>query len=1701
MYKLQIIIFYSILLAGSLWDRVSNAQISDQFRSDWYNEEMEWFTFVTIKDGIYEIDIQELINKGFPDDTVPEEEMKLFVKGREIPIQIVKNNPGNLTTGDKIRFYGERQKGKDELWAYGGKKEFQSSNYFSLFTDSNYYWLTWSPANSLRYTDLTGPISGTFFDGFRDTVHVEADIDDSRRNYIGYESQAEISFYTESEGMYMFDLDLTGRQSQDVTFTADIHDIVLVDSTVNITARLSSQSNGSRTGRIDLFHNKNGSIAYHTLNEVSWSGKGGRVVSASVSPVRLVNYENMDIRFRYINNNQGSSINNTHLVLFDWYEVSYFRGFNLKNNESQFHFSLRPDGLKTVRLENIGREIEIHIYEPKTGAYFESVTDTNKQASFYDSRASGSPLKYVMVKSNNFLSVTSMRKYEQKENLISTNHEGEFLIITRDIFSDVAWEYAEYRSSKSQISTKVIDAEDIWNQFGYGSPRPIALQRFLKYAFYNWKTPPKYVFIIADARIQNRYTDIKSWEIPGFGYPVSDSWFTMNFTGYGDWFQRISIGRLTARTPSEVTAYLSKVVQYEINPIEYGRWQKRVTLLSGGFDNVERQTLLNHNLQYGQIANQSLIGADTVIVAKRSNQPLDESSRQDLSNIINSGTFILHFFGHSSPESWDLLTDNPDAFQNEGRSTIVLSLGCYSGLYTTQSSRVISEEFVFAPNAAVAFVGGSGQGQVSSLSAYARFFYESMFSGDYKLLGDVEKEARLNLARRNPSSISDYDLALILNTNIFGDPSVRLALPTQPDYRFDYNPLTIDPDPTNISDSTFTVNIRVRNLGIKPQSNVDVTFTQLRPELGTRTFSEVLSPVATTSILKFPVDIKPEDAGEHQFNFTIDQTNSLAEYDEFNNSYSAAHVIFSTSVDVILPENGGVYNKRNPEFIVSTPTAFDGENIIIELHDNEDYNLILADTVITSNVINIRWKPNIQLDSGREYFWRARVDRPDEVNWNNAYFLVDTTSTGNWWQQQNRSFITNTFSNNLGWDGQIFTFDRVNLQIRTSTINWALANQPNYYNYPASTFVNGEQMGRLAISFFMLVINGTTGAVLNGVDSQGIPRGQHYDVHPGIFTNTDARTKTQFINDLNAITPGNYVVLRVRNFRLISPITPLFSGSNDPLLEALRKVGAFKAVGGLDGNSTPQLTTPDGYILFGKKFAKQDDYNPEEVSEYIERNGILEADTTYSFFTSEGDMTSPVIGPVKAWKEVYANSDLIDQTGKLVIDVYGITQRNGIPKRIRALNPSGINDIVSALIDDIDAKQYPYLQLKARFSNPSRKTPQLKEWRVKFEPLPELALDPFSASVETDTIEVGYPYEFNIRVRNIGLIDVDTVVVNYENLFFDNSGNLQSLSIKKDTIRNIEWFDKPIQRAPVTSRKSSVSIPTTGKLGRHQIIARFDDSFVDQLRYNNIYIQSFQVREDTTQPRIEVFIDNRFIAPVEKPIIDKFDPTLSYVSTKPTFDIYWRDNNKYLRIQDTNSFEIRLFSENPNAYQRYTYTDPEVFFTPAKNNPLGQRNEAYVRFQPDFTHVKDTVFTLQVLSSDFSGNVAEHQKNGYLISFRVTNNSGITSFYPYPNPMSSFTNFAFELQGGNISAIDRLKLKIFTLSGKPIKIIDILKNQHLLNDGQLRIGWNIFRWDGRDEDGDKLATGVYLYKVDFKADGKILPVNNDTSIEKLVIIK
>lgn len=94
----------------------------------------------------------------------------------------------------------------------------------------------------------------------------------------------------------------------------------------------------------------------------------------------------------------------------------------------------------------------------------------------------------------------------------------------------------------------------------------------------------------------------------------------------------------------------------------------------------------------------------------------------------------------------------------------------------------------------------------------------------------------------------------------------------------------------------------------------------------------------------------------------------------------------------------------------------------------------------------------------------------------------------------------------------------------------------------------------------------------------------------------------------------------------------------------------------------------------------------------------------------------------------------------------------------------------------------------------------------------------------------------------------------------------------------------------------------------------------------------------------------------------------------------------------------------------------------------------------------------------------------------------------YPNPFTTKTDFYFEHNQVNTAL--ETQIQIFTVSGKLVKTI----NQTVNTAGFRSAG---ITWDGKDDFGDQLAKGVYVYRLSIRTDeGEMAE-----KMEKLVILK
>lgn len=135
--------------------------------------------------------------------------------------------------------------------------------------------------------------------------------------------------------------------------------------------------------------------------------------------------------------------------------------------------------------------------------------------------------------------------------------------------------------------------------------------------------------------------------------------------------------------------------------------------------------------------------------------------------------------------------------------------------------------------------------------------------------------------------------------------------------------------------------------------------------------------------------------------------------------------------------------------------------------------------------------------------------------------------------------------------------------------------------------------------------------------------------------------------------------------------------------------------------------------------------------------------------------------------------------------------------------------------------------------------------------------------------------------------------------------------------------------------------------------------------------------------------------------------------------------------------------------------------------------------------LKEGKHTLKIKAWDVNNNSAE-----YLMDFVVAKKQelALSHVLNYPNPFTTSTNFFFE--HNQFEELLESQIQIFTVSGKLVKTI----NSYVQTSGFRSDG---IHWDGRDDFGDQLAKGVYVYTLTVKnSSGDVAK-----KTEKLVLLK
>ncbi|MBI2968827.1 MAG: hypothetical protein HYY40_13590 [Bacteroidetes bacterium] len=1621
------------------------------YGNEWIKYSNTYYRFDITDNGVYRITQQALGDAGLPVATINPETIKIFRNGQEIYIHIEGEGDNSFDPGDFIEFYATKNDGIPDAELYDDPA-WQPNPQVSLFNDTAVYFLTWdNDVSNNRYfavtdTDTTGKTPASFI------------LAESRNDYTEEYSGGPFT----SSNIYSAPYEIgegwtSGSFTSPATFTLNFPEIYAGFDAPSARASISLLGTNNNTHIVNIvFAGKDttvtGSAFYLYFLPFNLS-------ASSLSPATQCTI-----------NPIGSSLSglpDRNAVAY--IAVKYPRTLNLGNASSARFFL--PDGSQ-------GKSYLIFSdFQPGGSSFIYDVTFNNRITVFQNGNTYWALVPDMGGEKECFLSGENSVRYvtgikpagnggkftDYAAEVINNN----YIIITHTSLRNEADMYKNYRalSYDGLYNPVVIEVDELYDQFIYGIRKDgLAIRHFADFILDNWDIVPRALFLfgksVAPDLCRKSPVNYAMNLVPTLGYPPADHLLSAGLT-YGmvttQYEPAIPTGRLAARTPEEAMFYYNKVTEYETVAQEPAEWMKKIIHFGGGKTSWEQETIKNILDSYDTIIADTSFGGFVYPFLKASSDPIQPEIATSAINLIDSGVSVITFIGHSSQYGFDVNLDLPGKYSNrDGKYPLVMAIGCLAGnIHDVEGS--YSEQWILPAegNGSIAFFASTSLGELNPLKDYLRIVYKTLGQTFYgSSIGKIIQEAiRASQVSYNTADYihSYYDMAF------HGDPAIVIHSPLLPDLSIKQQDVYYTPSYVTTDMNSFDINVVVTNLGRAVRKEFPVEVIPKLPLLPIP--SNPVIKVHDKALFKDTVSITlPVDPvnspGLNEFAISVNPGGSSIEESRWdNNSTTSFLFIRSNDIVPVYPPEFAIIPGNTVTLTASTGDPFAGlRNYIFQIDTNGTFIFPLASKTISQAGGVVQWTPPLVLSDSTVYFWRVRWDSSNV--WRNSSFEYINSKYG-WGQSHFNQFLKNDYMF-IKPDSLLRKFDFVpakrELFCRTIGNPSTLEEQTN--SFYTIDLVDGE--GTWCCEHPSIMI-----AVIDSLTLEpwktpwGIYDSDHYfnQVNGAacscgswnraenyfIFWSrpTDDQYRTYLAEMItNKIPDGNYVLIYSYKNANIS-----FWKSD--LLQAFSLLGA-------DTNEIKSTSNDNPFIFLCRKGIAG--FTPVLLrgntdTATLELNQDLESNWRY------GKITTPEIGPSNQWQSLHWRITSVEPSDKSVLSVTGITiQANKILiAGLDSIGP-GTPDILN-LNNFIDADSFPGMQLSLFLQDDLMKTPaHIRNWRILFEGVPEAALNPsLYHTFFDDTLQEGAQLQCATAVQNISYYNMDSMRVHW----WINTANQATVGSTYKKLKPLAPADTLIARYTY----NTMNIPGYNSLW---IEINPKDSLWqrEQTHFNNIAQIPFYVERDRTNPILDVTFDGIHILNGD------------IVSAEPDILFQLKDENKYLVLNDSNLFEVYIKYPGATTDVQVPYDGVTLVFTPASL----PENKARVNFRPTFTD--DGTYQLRVSGKDASNNRSGDME--YIISFQVITRPSVTYFLNWPNPFSTATHFVFTLTGSDVP--DQIRIQIMTITGKVVREIFGWEL------GNLHIGRNItdFRWDGTDQWGDRLANGIYLYKVDIRLNGEFI---------------
>jgi hypothetical protein len=709
------------------------------------------------EEGIYRLSREYLAANGVDVDGLDLSELRIYNLGEEIAIFIYdENENGALDAADYVEFYAQPVAAP-----------------YAKYARYNAYWLVTAAGSTLpkRMDQIDGtpadPPDSPVAETHSYTVHYEQD------EYYHGRAPGDDALQR-----WFFDDLVLGSA---LTATPDP---VPIDFTINLPG---VAGQGRLTISMWGYYN-----TYHDV-EIQVNGVFATIANWSGIVFHEVTLEGIDL-FEGDNIITLTCNRDMDAVIVDWFEVTYPRMFAATNNALKFS-------------HDSGFRYQISNFDAANLVAFDitQATDTARVVNAEISGANpytlvfeppfnpGASETYLVLKSDAGMVPVALIE-DTAADLANTANGADYILITH---RDLGWEVngdasgwlqdlAALRQAQD-LRVKVVDVQDIFDEFSYGMTSAGAIRDFLTYAYNNWEPPaPQYVLLMGDSTYDfrdNLQLGITNY-VPAYltytefmGETVTDEWF-VRISG-SDSMPDLYIGRLPAESAAEAAVMVNKILTYETSPTDK-TWQKNTLLIADDQEEAYEAAFETMNEDAANLLPTSMNAPFKGYL----NYYLSAAGlTADIKDRINAGALIVNYSGHGSFQRWAgekiFQNSDVDVLTNAGKYPFVINMSCLTGYFGYLNPSAGPE-----PSLAEAFLKADTKGAIATLMPTAMTstggqhvldaaLFEAIFQKDIRHLGPAIADAKQSLLANGGAAFEEISETFLL----LGDPALALKVP------------------------------------------------------------------------------------------------------------------------------------------------------------------------------------------------------------------------------------------------------------------------------------------------------------------------------------------------------------------------------------------------------------------------------------------------------------------------------------------------------------------------------------------------------------------------------------------------------------------------------------------------------------------------------------------------------------------------------------------------------------------------------------------------------------------------------------------------------------------------------------------------------------------------------------------------------------